>query len=61
VLTETEVDQLLARIKALEDRQREFDLELRAALLSVVAVIERRHKIGKYKPVEPEELFRFRE
>ena len=52
MLTDIEVNQLLERVKALEENQEDqkaFDLEFRAALLAVVAVIERRWKIGKYK------------
>lgn len=59
MLTDIEVNKLLDRVKALEvsqKAQKEFDLEFRAALLSVVAVIERRHQIGKYKPAEHQPL-----
>ena len=39
---------LLTRIEDLERRERESDLELRAALLQYVAYIERKHKVGAY-------------
>lgn len=42
---------LLKRIDALERRERESDLELRAALLQIVAQIERKHQIGKYAAI----------
>lgn len=36
------------RIKAMEEREREADMELRAALLRVVASIEKKHGLSKH-------------